>query len=116
MNHAVIRAMCLPHFGGVGEGSTSISSTQSSPYRPHICQVISRLRAELDASKQDQQYRGGSEGGGGRTTGSSSSAAEARRLREENGALRMQLKQLDRAVRVGCGSSVGVDVGLLTIP
>lgn len=67
---------------------------EENPDPQHLKNIIAQLRAEVEALSLDQ-------GGAGRRAGPSGSdaAAELRRMREENTALRQQLKQLDRAVR-----------------
>ncbi|GAX84244.1 hypothetical protein CEUSTIGMA_g11667.t1 [Chlamydomonas eustigma] len=69
-----------------------------NPDPTHLRQVITRLRAELDASRKDQQD-GSLLASRGITNGSNGSEGDSRRLREENAALRQQLRQMDKAVR-----------------
>lgn len=67
---------------------------EEHPDPQRLKDIIAQLRSEVDALSMDQM------GSQKRTSGmSGEQAVELRRMREENQALRQQLKQLDRAVK-----------------
>ncbi|GLI61493.1 hypothetical protein VaNZ11_003821 [Volvox africanus] len=66
---------------------------EENPDPQHLKRVISQLRAEVEALQMEAGTRRGSE-----------ASAELRRLREENTALKHQLKQLERGASPGAGT------------
>ncbi len=77
---------------------------EDNPDPQRLRAVISSLRAELGALQQQHHQVAGpssrhTAAAGGEPSSSSGAPVELRRLREENSALRQQLRLLDRAVR-----------------
>eukprot|EP00798_Chlamydomonas_sp_ICE-L_P030126 gene30126-35106_t len=75
---------------------------EEAPDLAHLKAAIARLRSELEVARMESANASGGRRGvmEGSAGGASGSSAELRRLREENSALRQQLKQLERSTRV----------------